>query len=179
MKLSYAWLALAAIETITASPICPAPNNNILQPSTTSLYFTTPGTTESNVKYGLVRNIIPNKSDITTLVTFTVPDDWAGKQCTLSFDTNIVSSSRRTIDVFSTLKPIAKLNYGNHRDQYVGRFVVRDRGIDHWDIVTDKGPVFSCPTGQVVGFEFVGVYNTGELRWSVGAGLGPRIELSR
>lgn len=151
----------------------------LLHPNVTSLYDVSTSTTKINVQLGRIKNVEGDEPVITTMVTFAVPHNWAGKRCKLNFKIDFRTTPKR-IDVFTSLQPItgpaSESQQGNHRNEYVGRFVVSNRGLASWELTSNKGPEFCCPSGDVVGYELVGVYDMGELTWCVASGSGPIIE---
>lgn len=174
-----ALLTTSCTIAASASPTCHG-SQNILYPNTTSLYDVSTGLTEAGVKQGCIKNIEGDKTVITTLVAFEVPCDWAQRKCKFLFETEASNTPKR-VDVFTSLQPTtgsgSKPSGSNNRDDFVGRFVVNDHDIAYWELVSAKGPEFPCPSGEIVGYELVGVYNMGELTWCVETGSGPMIEL--
>ena len=180
MKFSIYCSLLFIIESTGLS--IPHTAAKILHPKTTALYNVTDGATQTDVEYGRVRNVAGDNSLITTLVTFSVPSSWSGKKCSLALETSSCNAPKQ-IDLFTTLNPLpgqqlaSETEDGNHRDQFAGRFVVRGHKIAFWELISNRGPEFHCPGGKNIGYELVGVYNTGELTWPVDADYGPMIEL--
>ncbi|KAL2851560.1 hypothetical protein BJY01DRAFT_244894 [Aspergillus pseudoustus] len=109
-------------------------------------------------------------NESSTLVTWEVPADLAGRTCRLIFDLwdRDVSTGSQTADVFTSIEP-------GRRDQHVGRIWVPKPGAAEW-VFTLGGrvPEFACPAGELIGFEFVGVSDAVEIRWDIGV-TGPRV----
>ena len=143
-------------------------------PQTTSLYNITEGVVQENVECGRIRNIVSDNSLITTAVSFSVPSSWMGKNCGLALQIDACTAPKE-IDIFTTLplQLATGSSDGNHRDQFVGRFVVRGHKIAFWELTTDRGPEFPCPAGDIIGYELVGVSNMGELTWRIDGAFGP------
>ena len=174
-------ISLSLLVTIASTCLSTSCNSlgDPLHPQTTSLYNVTDGITQANVQYARVRNVVGDNSLITTMVSFSVPSAWKGKQCTLALKTDTCTAPKE-IDIFTILPPGYELppettSYENRRDQFVGRFVVRGHRIAYWELTSNRGPEFPCPNGDAVGYELVGVDNMGELTWRVDSAYGPMI----
>ncbi|KAL2220299.1 hypothetical protein M432DRAFT_312520 [Thermoascus aurantiacus ATCC 26904] len=191
MKLfSFSTTAIAALLGATGSIAAPAPNapnhpstDSVLYPCTTSLYHVSTGAIDYGKDFGLVSKKGDSVSDITTLVTFVFPDSWANRKCRLVFELGAsdTSTGSQRADVFSSIAPAgtpaSSWPPGNLRDEQLGRIFVTGPGVAVWEQAFNGAPDFDCPAGKVVGGELVGVNDVDEIRWSVAAGSGPRIEL--
>ncbi|KAL2002679.1 hypothetical protein VTN02DRAFT_6214 [Thermoascus thermophilus] len=188
--LSFSTAAIAALLSVASTIAAPAPNppshpstDKVLYPYATSHYHVSTGAIDYGVDTGLICKADDNNSEVTTLVTFVVPQAWAGKQCKFvfelaSFDT---STGSHEADIFSSIAPAgtstASWPPGNLRDHQVARIFVTAPGVATLEQSFDKFPVLDCPAGAIFGGELVGVNDVDQISWSVVAGSGPRIEV--
>ncbi|KAJ9312040.1 hypothetical protein DTO271D3_7743 [Paecilomyces variotii] len=157
-----------------------------LYPRAVSLFYVSSGDIQYNSSYGLIYKGTGSMSDsdVTTLVTFDVPESWAGKSCRLYFDLapEDVLSGSNTADVFTSLTIVEQSSSnwspGNQRNEYLGRFTVDGSRKGKW-IDTDDGdtPRFKCPANEAIAWELVGVSDRVKIRWAAKSGNGPRIEM--
>ncbi|GAD93553.1 predicted protein [Paecilomyces variotii No. 5] len=157
-----------------------------LYPRATSLFYVSSGDIEYNSSYGLIYKGTGSvsDSDITTLVTFEVPENWAGKNCTLYFDLapEDVLSGSNTADVFTSLTVVERSSSdwspGNQRDEHLGRFRVDGSWKGKWiDTHEEDTPQFECPANELIAWELVGVSDRVKIRWAAQSGNGPRMEV--
>ncbi|KAM5354781.1 hypothetical protein ACJ41O_001427 [Fusarium nematophilum] len=155
-------------------------------------YFTPSAIWKYNVRTGAIsstdRGMIAkatwnNGNDITTLVTFTYPDEAEGHQCQFAFyldngSTNHVSGK---FDLFTSNSPApgptTGWGPGNQRNIHLGRLTAHIDGFATWDAtynayLTEKTDCKAA--GTVEGFELVGVYDNDEISWDADV-AGPRI----
>lgn len=159
---------------------------DVLYPRTTSLFYASTGDIKYNSSHGLIYKGIGSMadSDVTTLVTFAVPEGWAGKKCRLDFDleSDDVLSGSKTVDVFTSLTIVEHSSSGwspgNQRDQYLGRFMIDGSRSGKWIDTDDEVPRFDCPADEVVTWELVGVNDRVEIRWTSESGKGPRMAVA-
>ncbi|KAL1877144.1 hypothetical protein Plec18167_004830 [Paecilomyces lecythidis] len=159
---------------------------DVLYPRATSLFYVSSGDIKYNSSYGLIYKGTGSMSDsdITTLVTFEVPEAWVGKNCTLHFDLapGDVLSGSNTADVFTSLTVVERSSSnwspGNQRDGHLGRFRVDGSRKGKWiDTRDEDTPQFECPANEVVAWELVGVSDRVKIRWAAHSGNGPRMEV--
>ncbi|KAF4459377.1 idi-3 precursor [Fusarium albosuccineum] len=124
-----------------------------------------------------------NGNDITTLLTFTYPDEAAGRQCQFAFylDDGATLSGSGKLDVFTSNSPAPGptdgWGPGNQRNIHLGRLSLGLGEFASWDAtynsyLTEKT---DCKEpGTTEGFEVVGVYDNDEVAWDP-AVAGPRI----
>lgn len=112
-------------------------------------------------------------TDITTLLTFTVPAATAGLMCEFHFylDPTANVSGTGTFDVFSSLAPATHSTTtwpnGNLRDTYGGRLKVSKPG----DAVFlagygNEGQLFPCPASATYGAELVPTGDADDIGWA-------------
>src|SRR5437773_1456241 len=116
-------LFLAAAAPGLAAPL--EPRARTLYPVATSQYNVWTGAVNFKTKTGLIQKTGGKSADITTLVTFDIPEDVGGKQCELIFelDSTATATGSRRAQVFSSQKPATEDTSswpnGNLRDQHV------------------------------------------------------------
>lgn len=179
-KMKLTITSLAALLTLTSATPTPDP---MIRPDTLSQYTVSTGAIAYNVPTGRIhKNGVD--SDITTLVTFTFPDNTAGKTCEFNFALNNCLHCNpgypygtAQIDVYTSLAPADHSTTtwpnGNMRDQYIGRLQAIKPGVASYVAgfpVIGQG--FPCPAGMTLGGELVGVGDVDEINWD-GEGEGP------
>jgi hypothetical protein len=185
MKFSVA--IAAAILGATSCLGAPTPFSRPSTPTTifpivTSQYNVWTGAVNFDTPRGLISKT-GTTPDITTLATFKVPNEWAGRTCELVFTlngpTDSATGSQRA-DVFTSLAPAVTDTttwpQGNLRDQDFGRFVAVPGGSATWEQIFNGAPQFPCPAGQLLAGELVGVYDVDHIEWDIQTG-GPQINL--
>jgi hypothetical protein len=177
MKLSI--LPLLATATLATAAAVPSAGDahtlesrqeTIVWPEATYRYWISSGASKLDPQDQLlvVKDRYP-ANESSTLTTFSIPPDVAGRTCKLNFDLwdRDHSTGSQTLDVFTSVSP-------GHRDQHVGRIWVPKPGAAEWVFSFHGLPEFECPAGEVIGFEFVGVGDAVEVRWDIGV-TGPRV----
>ncbi|KAH6644828.1 hypothetical protein C7974DRAFT_384364 [Boeremia exigua] len=181
-------IAIAIIGLTSAVPIdtnsgCPSTGpepSNIIRPAVTSQYEVSTGAVHYDVTSGKIFKD-GKTTDITTLLTFEVPAESAGKICTFHFDldSSATVSGSAQFDVFTSLAPAeadsSSWPSGNLRDQYVGRMAATVGGSATWvPGFPTFGQSFLCPAGQTFGGELVGTGDADVIEWLAGS-TGPYI----
>ncbi|KAF2787307.1 hypothetical protein K505DRAFT_258001 [Melanomma pulvis-pyrius CBS 109.77] len=173
-------LALTTLLALTTAAPAPIEKRfpsayRIITPSAISQYSVFTGAIAYNTATGLVRKTGDTQSDISTLVTFTIPPSAAGATCSLHFyldpaDTTVVSGTG-LIDLFSSLKPAPEHDVpawgppGNQRDREMARWKVVKGGEATFSTDVPNAATFKCPEAGKVGFELVGAGDKDEIRW--------------
>ncbi|KAJ4169648.1 hypothetical protein NW754_005800 [Fusarium falciforme] len=127
--------------------------------------------------------------ETTTIVTFDFDQSTEGKTCELIFELwdRDVSTGTQTLDVFTWSDPpsglrtfsvadIAEWAEAKSRDNHVGRILAPKPGNATWIMAYQGWPKIPCPTGQLIGIEYVGVGDRVEVRWDIGV-TGPRFRV--
>lgn len=160
------------------------PSGDAIYPSSTYHYDVSTGAITCNVDGGLIDKYPSNGGhDITTLLTFTYPEEARGRKCQFQFylSNSAAISGSKKIDVFTTLTPAPGCTTtwgpGNHRDINLGRLSAQLGAFATWDAT--YGAYLTKPTdckapGTKEGFELVGVYDTDHISWGPD-GSGARI----
>jgi hypothetical protein len=159
--------------------------------TTASTYFGATGEVQYGVNSGhIFRDGV--QSDQSTLVTFDIPQAYAGLDCTfqLSLDgPDDYASGSKEFNIFTAIKPAtasaASWPSGNLRDQDGGRmkFVGADAyGNAKGDAVyvediPHPAKSFKCPTG-IVGGELVPAGQKVDIYWSADMSTGPKLIVS-
>ncbi|PGH35402.1 hypothetical protein GX50_01740 [[Emmonsia] crescens] len=129
--------------------------------------------------------------ETTTIVTFDVSPDLAGRRCKLQFDLwpRDVSTGSKQADVFTVIdppthdfsaatvakwRPAALAETQRSRDIHQGRISVQVPGSAVWIQSFHGYPEFDCPAGKLLGLEYVGVNDEVAIRWDIGV-TGPII----
>jgi hypothetical protein len=155
-----------------------------IYPKVSSQYTVSTGAINYNTGKGLVyKSPTDNGADITTLVTFYIPDSYYGSSqtCELVFDLDWSSTATGSAraDVYTSLAPATTDTttwpHGNLRDQHVGRLIAYPGQAATWE-QTFQGPTFKCSdaAGMYLAGEFVGVYDQDLITWVPGVD-GPKI----
>lgn len=127
--------------------------------------------------------------ETTTIVTFDFDESTEGKTCELLFELwdRDVSTGTKKLDVFTYSDPpsiarefsaadVAEWASIRSRDNHVGRIVAPKPGNATWEMSYHGWPRISCPAGQLIGVEYVGVGDNVEVRWDIGV-TGPRFNV--
>lgn len=145
-------------------------------PSAIYHYDVSTGAITCGVEDGLIEKFPTNKGqDITTLVTFTYPEESAGKKCQFEFFLSTASTLEGSgkIDVFTSLAPApgckAAWPPGNQRNVHAGRLSAHVGAFATWD-ATYGASYLTEPTdckapGTQEGIELVGVYDEDHVAW--------------
>lgn len=172
-----AYAAPSATYTSTGGPAT-------LYPQISSQYTVSTGAINYNTGKGLVyKSPTDNGADITTLVTFFIPDSFYGSSqtCELVFDLDWSSTATGSAraDVYTSLAPATTDTttwpHGNLRDQNIGRLIAYPGQEATWE-ATYQGPTFKCSdaAGMYLAGEFVGVWDQDLITWVPGVD-GPKI----
>ncbi|OCK86167.1 hypothetical protein K432DRAFT_376974 [Lepidopterella palustris CBS 459.81] len=172
--------SLAAIIASTSAVPTPSP---MIRPDSLSLYTVSTGAIDYNSPTGRIfKN--GHDSDVTTLLTFTFPDNTAGKTCQFNFALNDClhcnpspPTGTAQFDVYTSQAPADHSTTGwpsgNLRDEYVGRLQAIKPGVATYvpgfPVV---GQGFPCPAGMTFGGELVGAGDNLDIQWD-GKGEGP------
>jgi hypothetical protein len=159
-------------------------------PDFTSQYTASSGAIDFHTSRGLVSRFPQNGGkDITTLVTFELPEQYANNQCQLVFDFGSDSSSSVTgtgkAQLFTSLAPAdqdtSTWPSGNLRNQNLGTIQVNAYGRATWEAGSGPGASadgkFACSAiaGKIYGGEVVPVGDADTISWAAGLGDGPKI----
>lgn len=159
-------------------------------PDFTSQYTASTGAIDFHTTRGLVSRFPQNGgADITTLVTFELPEQYANNQCQLVFDFGSDSSSSVSgtgkAQLFTSLAPADKDTStwpsGNLRNQNLGTIQVNAYGRATWEAGSGPGASadgkFPCSAiaGKIYGGEVVPVGDVDTISWAAGLGDGPKI----
>jgi hypothetical protein len=160
-----------------------------LLPDFTSQYTASTGAVDFHTSRGLVSRSPQNGgSDITTLVTFELPEQYANNQCQLVFDlggdySSSVSGTGKA-QLFTSLAPADKDSStwpsGNLRNQHLGTIQVNAYGRATWEAGSGPGASvegkFPCSAiaGKIYGGEVVPVGDVDYISWAAGVD-GPKI----
>lgn len=153
-------LVLGILSLTAAAPLPQVPTTgNIIAPSVRSQYYVSTGQIVYNTGLGLVQKT-GTASDITTLVTITIPAAAAGKTGTFHFalDSASTVTGSGQIDIFTSLKPATASAStwppGNQRNIQVGRIQAVKGGTATWVF---GSATFTIPAAGTYGYELVGV----------------------
>jgi hypothetical protein len=160
-----------------------------LLPDFTSQYTVSTGAVDFHTSRGLVSRSPQNGgNDITTLVTFELPEQYANNQCQLVFDlggdySSSVSGTGKA-QLFTSLAPADKDSStwpsGNLRNQNLGTIQVNAYGRATWEAGSGPGASveggFPCSAiaGKIYGGEVVPVGDVDYISWTAGVD-GPKI----
>jgi hypothetical protein len=145
-------------------------------PSAIYHYDVSTGAITCGVEDGLIEKFPANKGhDITTLVTFTYPEESAGKKCQFEFFLSSASTLEGSgkIDVFTSLNPApgckASWPPGNQRNVHAGRLSAHVGAFATWDATYGTSyltePTDCKAPGTQEGIELVGVYDEDHVAW--------------
>ncbi|KAL4883494.1 hypothetical protein BJY04DRAFT_216316 [Aspergillus karnatakaensis] len=177
MKLSII-SALATLTALAAStPLSPR-QTTILYPYRTYRYWINSGSVKEDPQDQLL--VVKDRSpsnESSTLTTFWIPPEYAGRTCKLVIDLwdRDHSTGTQTVDVFTSVAP-------GRRDNNIGRVYLPKPGRGEWVSRFGWSEEFECPVGGegegegLIGFEFVGAGDEVEVRWDIGV-TGPLIHV--
>ncbi|GES66510.1 hypothetical protein ATEIFO6365_0015005500 [Aspergillus terreus] len=194
MKVSVISLLAVSSAATAASLTKVQRQDSLLWPYATYRYWVNSGQWKEDPQDQLL--VVKNgvlADETTTIVTFDIPADVAGRTCKLVFDLwdRDVSTGTQQADVFTATKPTGAERAAvsvetvskqtaefvvQSRDKHVGRIRVTAPGTANWIQSYQGYPEFECPAGQMVGFEFVGAGDNMSLRWDIGV-TGPRVQV--
>jgi hypothetical protein len=149
---------LIGLTAAAPSPQVPT-TGNIIRPSVRSQYYVSTGQIVYNTTVGLIQKT-GTSSDITTLLTITIPAAAAGKVGNYHYalDSTAIITGSGQIDIFTSLKPaVASASTwppGNQRNTEVGRIQAIKGGTATWIF---GNPTFTIPAAGTYGYELVGV----------------------
>ncbi|EEQ33741.1 hypothetical protein McanMca71_003910 [Microsporum canis] len=177
---SAAAVVLAAPAAKSSNPEIEARNNQFISPKDTFLHYINTGVTNQDV-YGKPLVVKNGKAaeETSAVVTFQFGSSYNHRRCRLRFDTSPgdVSKGSQQLDVFSVINPPTwPIQRPFSRDQHRGRIYVTVPGSAQWVQGYNGYPEFDCPVNQLIGYEFVGVYDYDIVDWRAGS-TGPRIEV--
>jgi hypothetical protein len=164
MKFPSIVLGLAALAASTPVPTGPT----IITPTVRSQYYVSTGKISYNTGVGLISKTGGTASDITTLLTFTIPAAAVGKTGVFNFALNNAASTTVSgsamLDLFSSLQPAtASTNTwppGNQRNIQLGRLQVAKGATATWvPGFPTAGQGFTITAAGTYGYELVGVYD--------------------
>ncbi|KAL4864941.1 hypothetical protein BDV12DRAFT_175469 [Aspergillus spectabilis] len=173
MKLSVLSLVTGLATLVAANPVTLSTRQDtILYPHRTYRYWISSGAVKEDPQDQLlvVKDNVP-QNESSTLTTFDIPADTAGRTCKLVIDLwdRDHSTGTQTVDVFTSVAP-------GRRDRHVGRAFLPKPGRAEWVFTLGWEEEFQCPAGELIGFEFVGVGDAVEVRWDIGV-TGPLIHV--
>lgn len=177
----------APLTTGTSHPTVPsavpyAQPAATVYPDFTSQYNSANGAVEFHTARGYVsRNTKNNGADITTLVTFTLPEKYASNNCQLVFDladsSSTLSGSKKA-QLFTSLAPATADSdswpSGNLRNQALGSIDLAQGGRATWEAGSGPGATangfFPCSAiaGHIYGGEIVPQGDNVEFSWPAG-----------
>jgi hypothetical protein len=158
MKLISLVVGLIGLTTAAPSPQVPT-TGNIIHPSVRSQYYVSTGQIVYNTSLGLIQKT-GTSSDITTLLTITIPAAAAGLTGTFHFalDSASIVTGSGQIDIFTSLKPAVSSTSawppGNQRNIEIGRIHAVKGGTATWIF---GSATFTIPAAGTYGYELVGV----------------------
>jgi hypothetical protein len=173
----------APASTYSSPPIVPyAQPIATVFPDFTSQYNSKTGAVDFHTASGLVSRSTNNGgADITTLVTFTLGNEYKSNTCQLVFDLESPSSSvsgSQKAQLFTSLAPAtadsASWPSGNLRSQNLGAIDVVAHGRATWQAGSGPGATangyFPCSaiTGQIYGGEIVPQGDNVQISWPAG-----------
>jgi len=159
-------------------------------PDFTSQYTVSTGAVDFHTSRGLVSRFPQNGGkDITTLVTFELPQQFANNQCQLVFnlgsDPSSYFSGTGQAQLFISLAPAnedtSTWPSGNLRNQDLGTIQVNAYGRATWEAGSGPGASvdgrFPCSdiAGKIYGGEIVPVGDSDTISWTAGGADGPQI----
>ncbi|EXJ63231.1 hypothetical protein A1O7_03678 [Cladophialophora yegresii CBS 114405] len=194
-------LTMGVTSSASTSPVsstpAPAPSSNTgaqpvasILPDFTSQYTASTGAIDFHTSRGLVSRLPQDGGkDITTLVTFELPTQYADHECQLIFDQGNDPSGYVTgtgkAQLFTSLasadEDSATWPSGNLRNQNLGTIQLSATGRAVWEAGSGPGATvegkFPCSNiaGKVYGGEIVPVGDADTISWIVGRGDGPKI----
>jgi len=185
-------LVPSASPPAASAPAYPASQQPIaaILPDFTSQYTVSSGAVDFHTSRGLVSRYPQNGGkDITTLVTFELPEQYANNQCQLVFDFGSDASSSVSgtgkAQLFTSLAPADQDSStwprGNLRNQNLGTIQVNAYGRAVWEAGSGPGATvdgkFPCSAiaGKIYGGEVVPVGDADTISWAAGRGDGPKI----
>jgi len=179
--------ALASLVAFTSAAPTPAPVEasiekrfpyaaHLIVPSAISQYSVSTGAIDYDAPFGLVRKTGDWNSDVTTLVTFTIPAAAAGATCSLHFwldnaDATASVSGTGLVDLFSSLQPAPEHDVpawgppGNQRNLPLGRWIVKKGQEAKFSTDVPNKATFPCPKAGKYGYELVGAGDKIEVKW--------------
>jgi hypothetical protein len=175
--------AAPAATTYSSPPVVPYGQPiAVVFPDFTSQYHSKTGAVDFHTASGLVSRSTNNGgADITTLVTFTLGEEYKSNTCKLVFDLESPSSSvsgSAKAQLFTSLAPAtansASWPSGNLRNQNLGAIDVVAHGRATWQAGSGPGAtadgMFPCSaiTGQIYGGEIVPQGDNVQIQWPAG-----------
>jgi hypothetical protein len=172
-----------AATTYSSPPVVPYGQPiAVVFPDFTSQYHSKTGAVDFHTASGLVSRSTNNGgADITTLVTFTLGEEYKSNTCKLVFDLESPSSSvsgSAKAQLFTSLAPAtansASWPSGNLRNQNLGAIDVVAHGRATWQAGSGPGAtadgMFPCSaiTGQIYGGEIVPQGDNVQIQWPAG-----------
>jgi hypothetical protein len=177
MKFTATLLSLVTLAISAPAPQIPA-SGAVIVPSAVSTYSVWTGAIQYNTGKG---KIFKNgkTTDVTILLTFTIPAAAVGKTCSFHFylGTGSTLTGATAFDVFSSLQP-AKASTtswppGNQRNIQLGRLSAVLPGeatyLAGYPVVAKSYP---CPAAGAVGLELVPTDDTTDIEWTQGGTVG-------
>jgi hypothetical protein len=175
--------AAPAATTYSSPPVVPYGQPiAVVFPDFTSQYHSKTGAVDFHTASGLVSRSTNNGgADITTLVTFTLGEEYKSNTCKLVFDLESPSSSvsgSAKAQLFTSLAPAtansASWPSGNLRNQNLGAIDVVAHGRATWQAGSGPGAtadgMFPCSAiaGQIYGGEIVPQGDNVQIQWPAG-----------
>lgn len=175
--------AASAPAAYTSPPVVPyAQPVATVYPDFTSQYNSKTGAVDFHTPYGLVsRSPTNGGADISTLVTFTLGNEYKSNNCQLVFDLESPSSKAsgsQSAQLYTSLAPAytdsESWPSGNLRNQNLGAIDVVAHGRATWEAGSGPGATangfFPCSaiTGQIYGGEIVSQGDAVEISWPAG-----------
>lgn len=160
---------LGLTHTISAIP---TPGQTIL-PDNISIYHGFGGEIKFNSPYGQISRQQSGNDDISTLITFTFPEETRGRTCEFNFELNdagsfTIAPGNNAFDVFRSTQVATEDSAGwgppsNYRDVQLGRMkaVAGGQASVDWGTFT-----FPCPVGETKGFEVTPTGDSIFIQWN-------------
>jgi hypothetical protein len=173
MKFLSIALGFAALSSCAPVPQVPS-GANIIRPSVRSQYSVSTGKISYNTGIGLISKT-GTGSDITTLITITIPAAAAGKQGVFNFALDNTAattvSGSGLLDLYSSLKPATgsadTWPPGNQRNIQLGRLKISKGAAATWvAALPTTAQHFTLPAAGTYGYELVGVYDRDLVQYS-------------
>lgn len=180
MQFFTAAIAAAILASSSAAPtgtLFTREHHNIvaLAPKVISNYEVSTGAVLFNLESGKIfkSTAQPPASDISTLLTLTIPSESAGLTCSFTFYSVGAAGS---FNVFSSIAPATQDTTtwpsGNLRDQDMGRVTMNTDSnavVDASLPIEQQAPLtFPCPAGKTLGLELVGAGDNVDIEWLQG-----------
>lgn len=162
--------AVITDPSIDLPPSIPIKSRGTIRPSFISQYEVSTGAVHYQSPQGKISKNNGKTTDISTLLTFAIPDEAQGKTCSFHFDAVDTVSGTGVFDVFLSQKPASGNSEswpsGNLRDHHAGRMAAKSGAEAKWvSGHPAAGQRFPCPPAGKYGGELVGVGDVDHIEW--------------